>query len=265
MPLHEAHIGFPEGLLNENHYRLPILIGEGLFFLEKLPGMAGIGHPVCGRFPDLKKGIEQQIGQSKPELARLGIGELHFIAGPEPDVFGPCLYATSEEVASELRELLGARKISFEYYFISRQQEKMESRVCSLPIARHFSEPRMLVSHQTGKKCETRFEQLYTGNGFGLYKATSTYHRLHQVRVHAVESGLPIAGDRKYANHGPLNSAELNQDRKSKGRTVWPWPAFWLQRISFEWRGEWIEYSVGRLPKALRGSLRKIGCGKLVE
>jgi len=265
MKLESAHIGFPEGVLNQKHYRMPVAMGDGCFFIEKLPGFVGLQHPVSGKYPNLGEAIAMQAKRGKPELERLGISEVHFVAGPEGDVFGPCLYACSEARASELRNLLGSREIEFEYYFVTRQNEAMEPRVCALPLARHFTEPRMLVSRQTGKKCETRFEQVARTAGFSLFRATTTYQRLHQVRVHAKESGIPIAGDRRYTGHGPVNSAELNQNHRGEGRVVWPWPALWLQSVSFPWAGEQCRYQVASLPKALRGILRKLDAMGLFE
>ena len=59
----------------------------------------------------------------------------------------------------------------------------------------------MSGSRELGKKCETRFTLVESFLGFAIVNAATTFDRVHQVRVHAAESGLKVVGGRSESVH----------------------------------------------------------------
>ena len=68
------------------------------------------------------------------------------------------------------------------------------------PLARvHTGQERQVEVSADGKQAKTRFRLLESYAGASYVEAELLTGRTHQIRVHALHMGLPLAGDRKYA------------------------------------------------------------------
>jgi 23S rRNA pseudouridine955/2504/2580 synthase len=92
-----------------------------------------------------------------------------------------------------------------------------EEIVCELPLAPHATEPRMIVSNTTGKKTTTTFRLEKRFRGYAVWTATTTFDRLHQIRIHAAESALPIVGESRYAKTAPIYLSEIKRNYRPAG------------------------------------------------
>jgi 23S rRNA pseudouridine955/2504/2580 synthase len=75
----------------------------------------------------------------------------------------------------------------------------------------------MIVSHTTGKKTSTTFRLEQRYRGYAVWTATTTFDRLHQIRLHAAECGVPIVGEARYAKTAPIFLSEIKRDYRPAG------------------------------------------------
>lgn len=147
---------------------------------------------------------------------------------------GPTVLTSDRSISSLLREDYGSNQWRFTFLLFTRSSPNQAELFCDLPIARHFEENRALVSHRTGKKAQTSFRRIGLGKTLQLWEAATTYLRPDQIRVHAMECGLSIAGETLYTESDPLNRADLPGTRKPGGSThiLFPGPAIHLASLN---------------------------------
>ena len=225
-----THIGFPPPLLGEEPRRLPILyLAQGLVALKKPVGVLPEAHPWYPKQLTIVQGIKAQLKKEKPELQRCGVECVYALHHMGPEESGVLILAVHKDSREYWRNAYGSRLLTFNYRIWVRPQKPIATDEirCGLPIAVHNKKAEALVSHKTGKRCETFFKRLGKNeNGVEQWQATTTYLRPHQIRLHAFEVGLPIAGDVLYGGAEPLK-----QRFKKKMRTG-PWID--LESISYQ-------------------------------
>ncbi len=150
--------------------------------------------------PDISMALRRELLNGKPQLARLGIEGVYRIYNLEAAASGVLIYAKNEEKEELLRNAFGSRQLDFRYHFLASVEGEQRERFCGLPIALHTEEKRMLVSHKTGKKCETRFRYLRHYGSYQLWEAETRDMRMHQIRLHAAECGLKLVGEKLYSS-----------------------------------------------------------------
>lgn len=196
-------------MLGPRTYRLPLLRNrDNWFALYKPPRLLARAHPWHKECADLTFGIRSQLTRGKPELRRLGIKSVYFVSGPEYEVGGPVIFAKNKEASDCWRNALGSDQFNFSFLGLSTGVWDRDKGRCHLPVARHHRENRVVISRKTGKKSSTFFDELGILPPFLLWSAKSSNPRLHQVRIHASESGLPILGDEIYGS-GRIDPASL--------------------------------------------------------
>ena len=225
--------------------RLPVLFDDGqLIALAKPVGTLVQSDSWFPRLPVLIEAIKYQAAHGKPEFERLGIGPegLWAIHDLDPECAGPVLFSRNREQAEELRNARGSGQIRFTFAFLTASKRAEAAFACDLPLARHSRQPRMLVSHTTGKKSETHFIQ---GDSFGAYRlwfAITHYPRRHQILLHAAESSLPILGDALYASSEPALLSRFKRDYHAREdrdeRPLYDGPACFLREISWAEDGQ---------------------------
>jgi 23S rRNA-/tRNA-specific pseudouridylate synthase len=93
----------------------------------------------------------------------------------------------------------------------------------------------MLVSHTTGKITHTNFSMVNSVGAYALCSAQTHFPRRHQVLLHALESGLPVLGDRIYARSNPIMLSRLKRDyhfrRDRDERPLYDAPAYYLKEL----------------------------------
>lgn len=213
-------IGFPAGLLTEDPVRVAVLAaGAGWVALDKPAGIAFDDHPWQTPGPTLLGGLRTQLEQGKPEVVRLGLREPGAVFGPEPETAGIALLADRSSVLAAWREALGSGAFVFRFEFIARTEDApAEGGLCDLPLAMDDDARRAVVSHKHGKLATTRFEAGRASGRWRLWTAHTPFHRRDQVRVHAAEAGLRIAGELKYGRSGRVTLTDTTRKgRLNKG------------------------------------------------
>ncbi len=195
--------------------RLPVIWkNEAGFALDMPAGVQILPDNWYPRTPLLAESINYQAAQGKPEMQRLGIPESGATAiySMEPDMSGVALFAFDSETAEFWRNAYGSEQFELQIEFIAERGPQSNELTCDLPIARHASENRVLISHNTGKKAFTAFRLLENiGQRFSRWEAKIRFYRMHQVFIHALECGIPILGDRQYARSTPLYLSSLKR------------------------------------------------------
>ncbi|MBC2600750.1 RluA family pseudouridine synthase [Puniceicoccus vermicola] len=147
---------------------------------------------------------------------------------------GPVVFAGSRESLSLLREDYGSNHWTFRFLLLTRGGPAEDDITCDLPVAVHNTKPQSLISHTTGKRAQTRFQRIIRGETLELWEAKTDFLRPDQIRLHASEIGLPIAGESLYGEHEPISRPDLPGTRKPGGRgfILFPGPAIHLHQLS---------------------------------
>jgi 23S rRNA-/tRNA-specific pseudouridylate synthase len=235
------HLGFPVPLLGMNPVRLPVLFDDGeLLALAKPVDVLVQSDAWFLRMPVLVEAIRHQSGQEKKEFQRLNIGSegLWAITDLDPECHGPVLFSRNRDQAEALRSTLGSGGFQYAFTLLSKGHVTGDSLECSLPITRHRHQPRMLVSHTTGKKAATTFKRDESHAWFQQWTALAAFPRRHQILLHAMESGLPVLGDERYARDPLPLLSKLKRDYQPKPelgeRPLFDGPAYFLHEIRLD-------------------------------
>ncbi len=211
-------ISFPPETLDREPLRLPIVArGPGWLVLTKTAGVPCVSDPWIPRGTDMVREVRRQLDAGKPQLARLGIDSFHAIVGPDLVASGAVLCATNDDEAARLANALGSAQVELTYRFVTMGRIAKDVVSCELPLAPHATESRMLVSHASGKKTVTRFALEKRFRGYSVWTATTTFNRVHQIRLHAAETGLPIVGESRYAKTTPIFLSEIKRNYRPSG------------------------------------------------
>ncbi|TVR50566.1 MAG: RNA pseudouridine synthase [Puniceicoccaceae bacterium] len=243
-------LSLAEGILGPGRWVFPLLFDRGpLLALNKPPGVAVSQDPLSAEAPNLLTALQGELEREKPQLRRLGIEGIHRINPMDAEISGALLLARDKESGDRYRNALGSSLFRFTYRFLSDGAAPEDEVSCDLPLARHRLQPRMLISHGTGRKTVTRFRRIGQWGRFALWEAGSSDCRPHQVRVHAVECGIPVLGDSLYGRR-PVPALSDLRRRGGPGRggdgapdrPLYDWPCLHLARIDFpacEEEGTW--------------------------
>lgn len=234
----EPFISFPPGALDRESVRVPVVHDAGPWFaLDKPAGVPVYPDPWIPRPTDLVREVRQQIRQGKGQLRDLGIDAIERINHLDFEASGLVLCARDDAEAARLANSLGSQQIEFTYALIVRGTPHQNELICRLPLAPDPVEPRMSGSRELGKKCETRFTLAESFLGFSIVHAVTNFDRIHQVRVHAVESGLKVVGERKYGRVDPVFLSEIKRDyrqgKQERETPLYDRLCMHLGRISF--------------------------------
>ena len=265
MPTHpsDSRIGFPPPYLGPRPCRLQVLRDLGdLLIVEKPAGVLATAHDWYPRLPDVAGAINQQAAKGKPELQRLGISKVWSVFGIDPEISGAVLLARSESAAMFYRNQYGSRKLSLVFSFFSRNFNGRAEFRCELPLARHNTRPQLVVSRRRGKKATTVFSLREEFEGFSRWDVTTDFCRLHQIRVHAAESGVPGIGERLYAKSARVFLSELKPDYRERPdkpeRPLHAGYCAYLRQVMFSGTsGEEVVVDVS-MPRSLQVMYRRI-------
>ncbi len=208
----QAFISFPPGYLGRDSFKFPLLADDDqLFAIAKPAGISCYQHEWTLGSPDISMALRRELLKEKPQLIRLGIRGLYRIFNLDAELSGVLLFAKNEESESLLKNAAGSSQLRYRFHLLASTDTEERSFACDLPLARHFTEKRMLVSHKTGKKCETRFRFLRPFGQYQLWEAETSELRPHQVRAHAAERGLNVVGENLYSDGGQVYLSRLKR------------------------------------------------------
>ena len=117
----------------------------------------------------------------------------------DADTTGILLFAKSPGAVETFSDLFEGRKMEKTYLAVVTGQPKQNEWTCRAKLAPDPRQPgKMKVDSRDGKESETHFKVLEAVGKFTLIEAKPVTGRTHQIRVHLLESGLPIIGDELY-------------------------------------------------------------------
>lgn len=164
---------------------------DGLIVLNKPSGTAVHGGS------GLSFGVIEGLRALRPE-ARF----LELVHRLDRDTSGILLVAKKRSVLRDLHEQLRVKTVQKDYLALVRGQWQKHCKVVQAPLMKnvlHSGERIVRVSAE-GKPSETRFEVVERFEQATLVKASPVTGRTHQIRVHTLHAGHPIAFDDKYGD-----------------------------------------------------------------
>lgn len=239
-----THLGFPKPLLGVRNTRLPILHkDDALLALSKPAGVLTTANSWYRRTPNLEDALNFQLEQGKGEFMRLGLNarnNLFSVFPLDPGVSGVALFAIGADASAYYRNLFGSGMMQLRFHFLARGNPEQDVIQCDLPVAKHFDEPRLVVSHTTGKQAATEFRRISAVGKYGLWEAVTSYYRVDQLPLHALEVGLKVLGDMRYAREYPLKLSRIKRDYRGdleEELPLYEHPAMHLVEVSFQAEG----------------------------
>ena len=145
--------------------------------------------------------------------ARPGAGRMELVHRIDRDTSGCLLVAKRRSVLATLHEALRHERMRKRYLALVRGDFGPRRRRCESPLLRteRRTGERVVRVHAQGKPSMTEFVPLRTGTVASLVAAHPRTGRTHQIRVHAADLHVPLAGDEKYGDR------EYNRLMRSHG------------------------------------------------
>lgn len=164
---------------------------DGLIVLNKPSGTAVHGGS------GLNFGVIEGLRALRPE-ARF----LELVHRLDRDTSGILLVAKKRSVLRDLHEQLRVKTVQKDYLALVRGQWQKHCKVVQAPLMKNVlqSGERIVRVSAEGKPSETRFEVVERFEQATLVKASPVTGRTHQIRVHTLHAGHPIAFDDKYGD-----------------------------------------------------------------
>jgi RluA family pseudouridine synthase len=179
---------------------IPILYEDrSVIAIDKPPGWMLIPHSWQKTGRNLQAAIASSIAARDFWARSRNLKFLRHVHRLDADTSGILLFAKSPRGVETFSDLFEGRKMEKTYLAVVVNVPKQNEWTCRLKLApdpRHFG--KMRVDARAGKDSETHFKVLKTGGKFSLVEARPVTGRTHQIRVHLLESGLPIVGDELY-------------------------------------------------------------------
>ncbi len=131
----------------------------------------------------------------------------------DKETSGCLLIAKKRRVLVELHALLASRQVKKRYLLLVKGRWQGGRVTVKVSLKKNVlqSGERMVKVSQEGKSASTMFEPLQFFEQATLLAAYPKTGRTHQIRVHALHLGHPLAGDQKYGDR------EFNQQLKKLG------------------------------------------------
>jgi 23S rRNA pseudouridine955/2504/2580 synthase len=177
---------------------------EGLLVIDKPAGIAV--HAGSG----VNVGVIEALRALRPE--QKGLELAHRL---DRETSGVLVLAKDRPTLMQLHELLRGDSVKKSYRALVKGAWPDKRTEVSAPLAKNSLRggERMVEVQEDGKEALTMFRVLERFHGATLVEAMPVTGRTHQIRVHALHVGHPIAGDDKYGD------AEFDRKLKEHGLT----------------------------------------------
>ena len=173
-----------------------------LLILNKPSGLAVHGGS------GLSYGLIEALRALRPEAPYLEL--VHRL---DRETSGCLLIAKKRSTLRVLHELLRTNQINKQYLALVQGDWGGGDRAIEAPLRKNTlrSGERMVIVSEDGKAARSLFRPLCTRAQASLMQVKLDTGRTHQIRVHALHSGHPLAGDEKYGDES------FNQQMKKLG------------------------------------------------
>lgn len=134
---------------------------------------------------------------------RTGAGRIELVHRLDRDTSGCLLVAKRRRVLASLHEALRKGQVHKRYLAMTRGNFGPRRRRSDVPLLREQRRTgeRIVRVHAEGKRSVTDFVPVEVGEFASLVVAQPRTGRTHQIRVHAAELQMPLAGDEKYGDY----------------------------------------------------------------
>lgn len=155
-------------------------------------------------------GLIEACRAARPDCRRLEL--VHRL---DRETSGLVMLAKRRSSLRMLHELLRTGNVDKRYLALVRGHWPTGWKTVAAPLRKNIlrSGERMVTVDQDGRDAATEFRRLELFANASLVDAKLLTGRTHQIRVHAAETGYPLAGDRKYGDR------EFNQTMSKLGLT----------------------------------------------
>ncbi|WAJ71008.1 23S rRNA pseudouridine(955/2504/2580) synthase RluC [Catenovulum adriaticum] len=146
----------------------------------------------------LNFGVIETLRQIRPN-----VHQLELVHRLDKDTSGCLMIAKKRSALRNLHEQLRTKVVDKRYWALVSGEWPAKLRRVELPLFKNETAANgrnVKVDQQRGKASQTRFKVLRRFNQATLVEAFPVTGRTHQIRVHATESGHPIALDDRYGD-----------------------------------------------------------------
>jgi len=196
-----AELPLPQGPVVLQAEDLPVRLAyqdEYLLVVDKPAGM--VVHPAKGHATGTL--VQALLDQGIEGGADFRPGIVHRL---DKDTSGLLLVAKSVEVHRQLTELMRRREVSRRYLALVHGAFAVDSGTIDAPLGRDpVRRKTMAVGGAAAREAVTHFTVLERLGDYTLVEARLETGRTHQIRVHFLAIGHPVAGDPLYARRDPL-------------------------------------------------------------
>jgi 23S rRNA pseudouridine1911/1915/1917 synthase len=216
-PTHPPRVGdvisivWPEAKLAEAQPEaIPLNIlfeDKDLLVLNKAPGI--VVHPAAGH--DDGTLVNALLHHCREELSGIGgVARPGIVHRLDKDTSGCLVVAKNDETHLKLSQQFASRDVTKIYDAILCGELKTERGDIRAPIARHPTQRQRMAVVKGGREAWTSYEVGERLQGATLVSAQLHTGRTHQIRVHFLHLGFPLAGDNTYGRKQNVRLHELS-------------------------------------------------------
>lgn len=174
---------------------LPTLINNDQIFVISKPAGVAVAGPATERPLPLSHRLEPLLAEWTPASLSFRPVPVHRL---DRICSGLLIYAKTIDAARDLTALLRERRATKVYLVLVerpvRQHQRLQARL------RYDPSRRRAVIDEQAKPLSAHLHPINTVDGTTLAAVSTRTGRRHQVRALCAESGLPLAGDRRYGS-----------------------------------------------------------------
>lgn len=134
----------------------------------------------------------------------------------DKETTGVILFAKNPEAHRFANILFEQRDLQKEYHAIVKGAIQKDADVIDKPIKEDMYKPGRVIIHSQGKPSVTAFEVLERFRGFTYIKALPRSGRMHQIRIHMMAYGHPLAVDTFYGGSDAVRLSQIKSSYKFK-------------------------------------------------